>query len=263
MLAHPGLELIALGSDSLAGRPAQALDPRLNGNAADVHAEPRGGGERRRRDLPLPRQRRRRPRSSRRTDAVVDRPRRRPPARRPGARRAAGTALDAGRLELRAARGASGRGPADREPRLLRDRDAARALARCATSSRATSIVDAKSGMTGAGRTLRDSSHAGAVLENFSPYAVGAHRHAPEIAQVLGFPVSLRAAPAAGAARPARDLLRAHRRGRPRARSRRRTPAAPSCACCRRGSSPRSGACREPTRPRSASSPTARPGWRS
>src|SRR6201999_443035 len=31
VLAHPGLELVALGSDSLAGRPAQALDPRLNG----------------------------------------------------------------------------------------------------------------------------------------------------------------------------------------------------------------------------------------
>ena len=28
------------------------------------------------------------------------------------------------------------------------------------------------------------------VLENFSPYAVGAHRHAPEIAQTLGFAVT-------------------------------------------------------------------------
>src|SRR5438067_4789327 len=32
VLAHPGLELVALGSDSLAGRPAGALDPRLNGS---------------------------------------------------------------------------------------------------------------------------------------------------------------------------------------------------------------------------------------
>src|SRR5579862_7256229 len=32
LLAHPGLELIALGSDSLAGSPASALDPRLNGS---------------------------------------------------------------------------------------------------------------------------------------------------------------------------------------------------------------------------------------
>src|SRR5207302_3554561 len=50
-------------------------------------------------------------------------------------------------------------------------------------------VVDAKSGVSGAGKTLKASSHAGFVLENFSPYAVGAHRHAPEIAQQLGFPV--------------------------------------------------------------------------
>src|ERR671930_559658 len=32
VLAHPGLELVALGSDSLAGQPASALDVRLNGS---------------------------------------------------------------------------------------------------------------------------------------------------------------------------------------------------------------------------------------
>ena len=32
MLAHPELELVALGSDSLAGQGASVLDPRLNGN---------------------------------------------------------------------------------------------------------------------------------------------------------------------------------------------------------------------------------------
>jgi N-acetyl-gamma-glutamyl-phosphate reductase len=52
-------------------------------------------------------------------------------------------------------------------------------------------VVDAKSGMTGAGRSLKPSSHAGFVLENVSPYKVGEHQHVPEIAQVLGFPVSL------------------------------------------------------------------------
>src|SRR3954466_12942693 len=31
VLAHPSLELVALGSDSLAGSPAPALDPRLAG----------------------------------------------------------------------------------------------------------------------------------------------------------------------------------------------------------------------------------------
>ena len=51
-------------------------------------------------------------------------------------------------------------------------------------------VVDAKSGMTGAGRTPRSSSHAGVVLENVSPYKVGTHQHAPEIAAHLGFPVT-------------------------------------------------------------------------
>src|SRR5438445_7650294 len=32
VLAHPHLELVALGSDSFAGRSAGALDPRLNGS---------------------------------------------------------------------------------------------------------------------------------------------------------------------------------------------------------------------------------------
>jgi len=52
-------------------------------------------------------------------------------------------------------------------------------------------VVDAKSGMTGAGRSLKASSHAGFVLENVSPYKVGEHQHVAEIAQTLGFPVSL------------------------------------------------------------------------
>jgi N-acetyl-gamma-glutamyl-phosphate reductase len=53
----------------------------------------------------------------------------------------------------------------------------------------ASVVVDAKSGVSGAGRELKASSHAGFVLENLSPYKVGAHQHAPEIAQALGFPV--------------------------------------------------------------------------
>ena len=54
-------------------------------------------------------------------------------------------------------------------------------------------VVDAKSGMTGAGRALKRSSHAGFVLENVSPYRVGEHQHAPEIASLLGFPPSFAA----------------------------------------------------------------------
>ena len=51
-------------------------------------------------------------------------------------------------------------------------------------------VVDSKTGMTGAGRGLRDFTHAGFVLENFSPYAVEGHRHAPEIEQELGHPIT-------------------------------------------------------------------------
>jgi N-acetyl-gamma-glutamyl-phosphate reductase len=50
-------------------------------------------------------------------------------------------------------------------------------------------VIDAKSGVSGAGRELKATSHAGFVLENISPYKVGTHQHAPEIAQALGFPV--------------------------------------------------------------------------
>ena len=32
LLAHPGIEPVALGSDSLAGKPASALDPRIKGD---------------------------------------------------------------------------------------------------------------------------------------------------------------------------------------------------------------------------------------
>jgi N-acetyl-gamma-glutamyl-phosphate reductase len=50
-------------------------------------------------------------------------------------------------------------------------------------------VVDGKSGVSGAGREPKTSSHAGFVLENVSPYRAGTHQHAPEIEQALGFPV--------------------------------------------------------------------------
>ncbi|MGH3040585.1 MAG: N-acetyl-gamma-glutamyl-phosphate reductase, partial [Gaiellaceae bacterium] len=50
-------------------------------------------------------------------------------------------------------------------------------------------VVDAKSGVSGAGRALTPESHAGHVLENLTPYKVGRHQHAAEIEQELGFPV--------------------------------------------------------------------------
>src|SRR5207244_11488049 len=50
-------------------------------------------------------------------------------------------------------------------------------------------VVDAKSGVSGAGRALQASSHAASVLENVAPYRIGTHQHEPEIEQLLGFPV--------------------------------------------------------------------------
>jgi N-acetyl-gamma-glutamyl-phosphate reductase len=46
-------------------------------------------------------------------------------------------------------------------------------------------IIDAKSGVTGAGRTPRLHTHFPECNENFSAYGVGRHRHTPEIEQVL------------------------------------------------------------------------------
>ena len=53
-------------------------------------------------------------------------------------------------------------------------------------------VVDAKSGTTGAGRGAKIEQLFAEVNENFRPYAIGSHRHAPEITQ------ELRAAGAAG-----------------------------------------------------------------
>jgi N-acetyl-gamma-glutamyl-phosphate reductase len=49
-----------------------------------------------------------------------------------------------------------------------------------------TIIVDAKSGVSGAGRTLKLTSHYPECNESISAYSVGRHRHTPEIEQVLG-----------------------------------------------------------------------------
>ncbi|ARE28857.1 N-acetyl-gamma-glutamyl-phosphate reductase [Lactococcus cremoris] len=46
-------------------------------------------------------------------------------------------------------------------------------------------IVDAKSGLSGAGKTLSESSHFVNVADNMSMYKVNAHQHIPEIAQQL------------------------------------------------------------------------------
>jgi N-acetyl-gamma-glutamyl-phosphate reductase len=198
VLAHPALELYALGSDSLAGQPAGTLDPRLGRNGwsriprfitnetalaagADVTFVCLSHEESAALDVPA-------------RGVVVD---------LSGAHRLLDPGLyeewygfahprpDAlaswsyGLPELSAPSGRLVANPGCYATAVLL------ALSPIASEiERAGVVVDAKSGMTGAGRALRDSSHAGAVLENVTPYRVGAHQHAPEIAAQLGFPVT-------------------------------------------------------------------------
>ena len=47
-------------------------------------------------------------------------------------------------------------------------------------------IADSKSGVSGAGKALSERTHFGNVSDNFLAYAIGTHRHTPEIHQELG-----------------------------------------------------------------------------
>ena len=71
-------------------------------------------------------------------------------------------------------------------------------------------VIDAKSGVSGAGREPTHDKHFVSVDETVTPYKVGRHRHTPEIEQELGngVPRHLHAAPGAGRARRAGVLLR-------------------------------------------------------
>jgi N-acetyl-gamma-glutamyl-phosphate reductase len=198
VLTHPALELYALGSDSLAGQPAGTLDPRLGRNgwsriprfitneaalasgadvtlvclshekAASLEPPSRGvvvdlSGAHRFRD-----------------PSVF--------ARWYGFNHPEPDGLDAWSYGLPELAAPSGRFVAN--PGCYATA-ALLALAPLVGEIETTGVVvDAMSGMTGAGRSLRASSHAGAVLENVTPYKVGAHQHAPEIAAQLGFPVT-------------------------------------------------------------------------
>lgn len=54
-------------------------------------------------------------------------------------------------------------------------------------------VIDAKSGVSGAGREPTDTTHFVSVAENVRPYGVGTHRHMPELDQelaALGAPVT-------------------------------------------------------------------------
>ncbi|MEM1244990.1 MAG: N-acetyl-gamma-glutamyl-phosphate reductase [Acidobacteriota bacterium] len=60
------------------------------------------------------------------------------------------------------------------------------ALAPVAELARHTIVIDAKSGVSGAGRKGGPNTLYGEVNENLKPYGVGAHRHQPEIERQLG-----------------------------------------------------------------------------
>jgi N-acetyl-gamma-glutamyl-phosphate reductase len=193
VLAHPELELVALGSDSLAGELASALDIRLNGSlpafvsnadalasGADVLFVCLGHDEAAALDPPA--------------DAVV--------VDLSGAHRLRDSALydswygfthpraetladwSYALPELYPPTGMLIANPGCYATAVLL------ALAPLADSLDPESVVvDAKSGVSGAGRAPKPSSHAGFVLENLSPYRAGSHQHAPELEQALGFPV--------------------------------------------------------------------------
>jgi N-acetyl-gamma-glutamyl-phosphate reductase len=193
VLAHPELELVALGSDSLAGQPARALDVRLNGDLPFFvsNDDALGAGA----DVVL---------------ACL------------GHEQAAALEPPAGAVVIDLS-GAHRLGAADLYPAwygfehprpetlsewsyalpelwppsgpLVANPGCYATAALLALAPLAGAIdpdgvvVDAKSGVSGAGRALKVSSHAGVVLENVAPYRVGSHQHAPEIGAALGFPV--------------------------------------------------------------------------
>jgi N-acetyl-gamma-glutamyl-phosphate reductase len=192
LLAHPELEVVALGSDSLAGEAPAALDVRLNGSlppfVANVEALATGadvvfwclGHEQAAALEPPPHA------------VVVD---------LSGAHRLHDAA------QYREWYGFEHPGGLDgwtySLPELFPPATPLIANPGCYATAAllalapiadaidpASVVVDAKSGVSGAGREPRPSSHAGVVLDNVSPYRVGTHQHAPEIAQALGFPVT-------------------------------------------------------------------------
>ena len=186
VLGHPGLEVLALGSDSLAGQGASALDPRLNGSLPTFvpnEAAAASGAD----VLFLCLDNEAATAFEPPADTVV--------VDLSGAHRLVDDELARGWYG--AAPGAWSYGLPELYPaegRLIANPGcyataALLALAPLAAVVQGPIVVDGKSGVSGAGRTLKQSSHAGSVLENVSAYAVGEHRHAPEIAQQLGFPI--------------------------------------------------------------------------
>jgi N-acetyl-gamma-glutamyl-phosphate reductase len=198
VLTHPALELYALGSDSLAGRPAGTLDPRLGRNGWSriprfiTNEAALAAGA----DIALLC-------LSHEQAAAVEVPQRGVVVDLSGAHRFSDPAVYSGWYGFEHPSPESLDGWAYGLPelnppagRLVANPGcyataALLALAPIASAIETSGVVvDAMSGMTGAGRSLSASSHAGSVLENVTPYRVGTHQHAPEIAARLGFPVT-------------------------------------------------------------------------
>ena len=193
VLAHPELELVALGSDSLASRPASALDVRLNGGlppfVGNDEALAAGAdvvflclGHERAAALEPP------------ADTVV--------VDLSGAHRLQEPTLYPTWYGFEHPRPEELGAWSYALPELAPPSGSLIANPGCYATAAllvlapirdlvdpGSVVVDAKSGVSGAGRELKPSSHAGFVLENASPYRVGTHQHAPELAQVLGFDV--------------------------------------------------------------------------
>jgi N-acetyl-gamma-glutamyl-phosphate reductase len=183
LIGHPSFEVAALGSDSQAGKPAHTFDPRLNGSlppfvtngeaaasGADVVFLCLGHDEAAGFDPPA--------------DAVV--------VDLSGAHRLRDAAV--AERWYGVAPGAWSYGLPEVSPpdgRLIANPGchataALLALWPLCDVIEGQVVVDSKTGMTGAGRGLKSTTHAGFVLENLSPYAVEGHRHTPEIEQLLG-----------------------------------------------------------------------------
>jgi N-acetyl-gamma-glutamyl-phosphate reductase len=193
VLAHPDLELVALGSDSLAGEPARALDVRLNGDlpafVGNDEAQAAGAelvfwclGHEQAAALGPP------------DDAVV--------IDLSGAHRLADAALYPAWYGFEHPRPGTLASWSYALPELWPPTGSLVANPGCYATAAllalapladaidpAGVVVDAKSGVSGAGRALKAASHASFVLENVAPYRVGSHQHVPELTQALGFPV--------------------------------------------------------------------------
>ena len=193
VLRHPELEVVALGSDSLAGEPAAALDVRLNGSlprfVSNDEALASGAdvlfvclGHERAALLEPP------------ADTIV--------VDLSGAHRLQDAALYPAWYGFEHPHASALGEWSYAIPELFPPTTPLIANPGCYATAALLAlapikdaiepgsvVVDAKSGVSGAGRELKQSSHAGFVLENLSPYKIGAHQHAPEIGQALGFPV--------------------------------------------------------------------------